>query len=368
MFRRCRTVPLGSLLVAALTLAACGGSSEEAEAGAAERGTSFEEVLRLAEEEGQVEVWAYADDERAALEKGMNDFLGTSIEVIGRDMSAGDAATQLITEARAGKATVDYLQPSFDIALGVQERDLLPEPYPWTEVFGEKFGEDDIAAAADSVEADFLEGRVLNHRDVIYSIVYRTDMMNADELPETWEDLTKPEYAGKFAVDVRGYPFNYLSLDLGEEKTLDLVRDIKANNPLLLSGSAEVGAAVSSGEVPFAVGGLDVAAQLSGVPVVEHYVEPVPLNQLVTLVPTSAPHPNAGMLFAAYMATKGFKLLEEQGLDYAARASDTDLLYSKRVFEQLGDDPEFVRVQSVEDLDLLGRMTTEIGSILSGQS
>jgi ABC-type Fe3+ transport system substrate-binding protein len=361
-------MPLGGLLVAALTLAACGGSSNETEGGAAERGTSFEEVLRLADEEGEVVVWAYSDDERAALQEGMNEFLGTSIEVKGRDLSAGDAATQLITESRAGKATVDYLQPSFDIALGIQDRDLLPEVYPWKEVFGEKFGEDDIAAAVDSVEADFLAGRALNHRDVIYSMVYRTDMMKADELPKTWEDLAKPEYAGNFALDVRGYPFNYLSLALGEEQTLDLVRDLKANDPLLQSGSSKVGAAVSAGEVPFAVGGLDVKAQLSGVPVEVHYVEPIPLNQLITLVPTTAPHPNAGMLFAAYMATKGFELLEAEKLDYAARASDTDLKYSKGVSEQLGEDPEFVRVQSAEDLELLERMTAEIGSILSGQS
>lgn len=361
-------MPLGGLLVVAVTLTACGGNSEGTEKGATERGTTFDEVLELAKEEGQVEVWAYSDDERAALAEGMNERFGTSIEVTGRQLSAGDATTQLITEAQAGKATVDYLQPSFDIALSLQERDLLPDVYPWQEVFGEELGEEDMAAAVESIEADFLAGRGLNHRDVIYNIVYRTDLIQADELPQSWEELADPKYRGQFALDVRGYPFNYLSLALGEEETLQLVRDLQANDPLLRSGSDEVGSAVSSGEVPFAVGGLDVKAQLSGVPIEVHYVEPIPLNQLTTIVPKTAPHPNAGMLFAAYMATEGFALLEEQELDYAGRATDTDLTYSAGVFEQLGDDPEFVRVQSAEDLDILARMTAEIGSILSGQS
>lgn len=364
---RCRTrwTPvIGVAVVVALMVAACG--SPDTTGQKSETGTTFEDVIRLAKKEGTVEVWAYTDEERAALEKGMNGRFGTSIDVTGQELSAGDAATRLITEAQAGKAKVDFLQPSFDIAMGLAARELLPDKYPWKEVFGGELDSQKLEDAVESVEADFLAGRGLNHRDVIYSIVYRTDKIAKSELPTRWLDLADPKYAGRFAIDVRGYPFNYLGLALGEEDTFALVRDIKANRPLLRDGSDDAGAAVNSGEVPFAVGGFDVKAKLSGLPLAVHYVEPVPLNQLVAIVPPTSPHPNAGRLFAAYVATEGFKLLEDKGIDYAARATDEELAYSAELHDQV-QEPEFVRVQSKDDLDLLARLTAEIGRILSGQ-
>ncbi len=86
--------------------------------------------------------------------------------------------------------------------------------------------------------------------------MYNKDLMTAEEMPQSIFDLTAPKYKGQFAINRAGNEsmvtyFTSIKTIIGEEKTLQLIEDIMANDPLILQSHTEVRRAVASGEVKF---------------------------------------------------------------------------------------------------------------------
>ncbi|KOA20729.1 iron uptake protein A1 precursor [Clostridium homopropionicum DSM 5847] len=86
--------------------------------------------------------------------------------------------------------------------------------------------------------------------------LYNTDQMTYENMPKSIFDLVDPKYKGQFAMDRAGNEsmvsyFTSLRAIIGPEKTLELLKGIMANEPLILQSHTDVRRAVGSGEVKF---------------------------------------------------------------------------------------------------------------------
>ncbi len=324
----------------ALLLAACGGAAAPASPSGAPSSAksdipTFAQVLAAAKQEGTIELWTGRPDIQAAWQEAFNKRFGTDIKVTGSDLQAGVAATRLITEARGGKPSADLLQPSYDIALDLEERKLMPDPYPWVEVFGGELPT--LKDSMDHIKVPQFKNRVPTMRDVMYHGVYRTDQIKKEDLPKTFEALADAKYKGQFAFDTKGSPLEYLIIVPGwtEERILDLAAKIKANAPRFFAGTNAIRDAVVNGQAAFSTAGDAIAAKQQGRPVDNFYLEPLAINTLLATVPKTAPHPNAARLFAAWVSVEGPKALEERKIDYHEDLWQKDLLTTKMLYESL---------------------------------
>jgi len=86
--------------------------------------------------------------------------------------------------------------------------------------------------------------------------MYNKDLITAEEMAKSMFDLTDPKYKGQFAINRAGNEsmvtyFTSIKTIIGEEKTLQLMKGIMANDPLILQSHTDVRQAVGSGEVKF---------------------------------------------------------------------------------------------------------------------
>lgn len=86
--------------------------------------------------------------------------------------------------------------------------------------------------------------------------IYNTDLITLDEMPDSIFDLTDPKYKGQFVMNRAGNEsmityFASIQSIIGPEKTLELLKGIMANEPLILQSHTDVRRAVGSGEVKF---------------------------------------------------------------------------------------------------------------------
>ena len=66
---------------------------------------------------------------------------------------------------------------------------------------------------------------------------YNKNLIPANQVPKTWEDMLKPEFKGKkFAVDIRSQELAALVPVWGLEKVLDFARKIAAQQPIWVRG------------------------------------------------------------------------------------------------------------------------------------
>jgi iron(III) transport system substrate-binding protein len=84
-------------------------------------------------------------------------------------------------------------------------------------------------------------------------IVYNTDELTADEVPDSVFDLTDPKWKGKVGLAPTNASFQAfvtaMRLDAGEERTRRWLQDLKANDPKFYEKNTPVVEAAASGEI-----------------------------------------------------------------------------------------------------------------------
>jgi iron(III) transport system substrate-binding protein len=84
-------------------------------------------------------------------------------------------------------------------------------------------------------------------------LVYNTDLVSQDELPDGVWDLTEPEWAGRFGVAPSNGSFvafvTGMVLAEGEERTLEWLEGIAANDPVIYDGNGPIVDAVVAGDL-----------------------------------------------------------------------------------------------------------------------
>lgn len=138
---------------------------------------------------------------------------------------------------------------------------------------------------------------------------YNKSKLNPAQLPNTWEELINPKWAGKVAVDPRGEYLSGLGILWGEQKTVDWYkRFLATDKPQIVKGATTSLEKVISGEVQLTTSSHDaeVAEQQSkGAPVGIKYLDVVPTQDHYAIVVKGAAHPNAAACFLSWWVSPG---------------------------------------------------------------
>lgn len=291
--RRVYAATTGAVL--ALALSACGGGSPAASSQSVDKPQTEQQLVSAANKEGQL-VWytTFTDKQVPKMIAAFNKKY-PQIKVNAVKLSS-EMVPRITTEQQAGKYDIDVVSDSADELAALYAEDALVK--------------------YDAPNAPQVPGVKLpsGYRNVTYVkstvIAWNPAALAKAGLqpPKTWEDLTKPEWKGKFSIVANSSALDfYLALIswLGHDKALDLVKRLGANSPVLATSHTEATTAVQSGEpIATATAYNYLTAQLKEEnPNTMGFVDTKPL--LTTINPVAlvknAPHPNAGKLFIDWL-------------------------------------------------------------------
>lgn len=136
---------------------------------------------------------------------------------------------------------------------------------------------------------------------------YNTKLVAAKDVPTQWEDLLDPKWKGKLGVINSTHHWGRLAAGpWGDEKTLDFVKKLAAQKPLL-TRAGEMAQRLILGEVLVSATLQDSQlheSQKSGAPLAfADKVQPVISPEYHVGVLKGAPHPNVAHLFVIFMAS-----------------------------------------------------------------
>jgi iron(III) transport system substrate-binding protein len=207
---------LFGLVLAVLALAGCGGNDD----GASDSLTVYS---------GREEELVAPLFERFEQETGIN------VEV--RYADSAELAATIAEEGGNSPADVFFAQDPG--SLGSVESQLEELPEDVLNRVDERFRDD--------------QGRWVGTSGRARVIVYNTDELTEDEVPDSVFDLTDPKWKGKIGIAPTNASFQAfvtaMRLDAGEERTRQWLEELKANDPKFYEKNTPVVEATASGEI-----------------------------------------------------------------------------------------------------------------------
>lgn len=282
---RVRTVLTALAAIAALLVTACSSPPPVPDA------RNLDELYQAAKAEGQV-VW-FAPKPEAQMRPAINAFKKKypGIEVKYTNKKAPDLVTQLNVEQAAGRVSFDVsnaggltVLPSLDMAAPV---DWASYQVPGDQIFNGDFV---YVWAVPKVWA------------------YNTDAVPAADVPHSWGDLLDPRWAGgKLTVESRGSFMTVWAQDpgLGTDAGLNYASRLAQLNPHYTENTTQAHTNIISGQTPAGTDLINLVLedQAKGAPVAVAPVGPTNANKSYLFVPDGAPHPAAGRLLTAFLAS-----------------------------------------------------------------
>ena len=261
--------------------------------------------------------------------------------------SASGIAARVITEAAAGKMSLDVGETMTARLTPLLDRDLLIK-YDWSKIT-------DIDPSL--ILAD---GRVLIHMDHCPVWVYNTNLVSEKDIPKTWDDVLDPKWQGsKIGMRAMGAALGGLfrAWEKDPQKTEAYLEKLAAQKPVPSTRYSLVMKRVTSGETPLAsVMGAEVKLRQSqGAPIKALPISPTANSAMTHWIPKAAPHPNAAKLLASWLVSKeGSKIrtkFTKGGYAYPPDASplaetlhENNIEYSRIV---IGDADNFNRYSQI---------------------
>lgn len=189
----------------------------------------------------------------------------TGIEVDARYASTGELATTLTIEGDVSPADVFWAQDPAFIGGIAKAGMLAPLPDEILGLVSERFSDAD--------------GNWVGITGRSRVFIYNTDLVSQDELPATVWELTEPQWNGRLGIAPTNGSFvafvTGMILAEGEERTLEWLSGIAANNPTIYDGNGPiVDAAVAGDQAAGLVNHyylLQRIAELGEVPAVNHF-------------------------------------------------------------------------------------------------
>jgi iron(III) transport system substrate-binding protein len=229
------------------SLVACGGNSTASggSGGSSDLNSmSVQALYKKAKSEGAVTVYTpLAADANAAIAKAFNQtYPGVKVNAV--TLGTDDQVARVGTEQQGGKYAADVLTED-----GVRINELLAadavEPYTPQSM-------PDLPSNLTDAPKGYQSIAFVTTR----AIVYNTKALKAKGLtaPTSLEDLTKPEWKGNFALSPNGVDL-YVGLiaQLGAEKAKNLIDQLGANKPVIVTGNSQAVTNVSAGEPAAAI-------------------------------------------------------------------------------------------------------------------
>jgi iron(III) transport system substrate-binding protein len=327
----------------------------------------FQKVLEGAKREGKLVIWvstpAREKTHQLLLEAFCKRFgLQTRWEWIA--IHPTQSTPRVITEASAGRVNADVMAPASDNEILSLIRANLTKPYPWVEVFESHLP--GIREAAETGVKEF-RGIGLSWFDNAYGVAWNTKMIEDSKIPDRLEQLGNPQWQGKLIINVGGAaPFDTLSLEIGREKAIELIRKIVAVRPVLKKGTPAVTSALTIGEAPVALGSFfnSERAIMNGEPVKFKFFEDyIPVRPLYAVVPEGSPNPNTARLFAAWAATEGMPIFEQE--EVGGRVNDPRSRLAKFIKERAGK-AKLIFPKSLKEVEQADSISQEITIITTG--
>jgi iron(III) transport system substrate-binding protein len=258
-------------------------------------------LLETARGEGEAVVYLNLDQVVAsALTAGVTKkYPGVNVQV-GR-FSGASIIARVDAESRAGKLGADVIM-SGELGIlvlidrGVMARYRSPQLAAYPESFRDKDG--------------FWNVNFLN----VLVPAYNSRLVSKEDAPQRLEDLLRPRWKGKLAMDSQSYFwFGALLQHLGEDATLKFMRGLNEQNLHHVRGRRLLTQLVAAGEYDMAVEtNLNTVVSMSqqGAPVWFAPVRPLFLRPSFLFMTRSAPHPFAGALWIDYLLSdEGQKVL-----------------------------------------------------------
>jgi len=161
------------------------------------------------------------------------------IKVVDWRSSSENVVQRTISESRAGKRDVDFIENNSPEMEALRREKLLMR------MESPHF-------------ADMRPGTLGAHQEYATSTMdvfvqaYNTEKVGKDELPKTFEDLANPRYKGRLGIEAEDQAwFGTLMRHAGEAKTVKLWNEVVANNGVSVrKGHTLLANLVASGEVP----------------------------------------------------------------------------------------------------------------------
>ncbi len=230
-----------------------------------------------------------------------------------------------VTEARAGRFACDVLETNGPEMEALAREKLLAEFY------SPHFK--DLPAAA------FPRHRLyVADRFNFFTIGYNTNLVKPEEVPNSYQDLLHPRFAGKIGIEAGDTDwFAALVKAMGEEKGLAFFRKLAESRPQIRTGHTLMAELVSSGEIPLTATIYNHNIErltVKGAPVKWKALTPTfGRPNAIGVVPRAA-NPHAAMLFTDFMLSlQGQTLLKERNRVPANLAVETNL--NKFAFEMI---------------------------------
>ena len=272
-------------------------------------------LLEAARKEGQLSLYTSLNTKDSgpiteAFEKK------TGVKVLLWRSSSEKVLQRAVTEARAGRHACDVFETNGPEVEAMYREKLLAEFY------SPNFK--DLPPAAFPKHRHWVADRFN-----FFTIGYNTNIIKPDEVPNSYEDLLLPRYAGKLGIEAGDTDwFAAVVKHMGEAKGLAFFRKLAATKPQIRTGHTLLGELVSSGEVPIATIYNHNIERLivRGAPVKWKALNPTFGRPNSIAVALHAKHPNAALLFADFMLSpQGQQLIKERNRVPASTAVDTPL-------------------------------------------
>lgn len=283
-------VVLGCFLVACATSAPA-PTQAPAVAPKAPSQSALDSILEGAKKEGKLVVYASYDTPQAEKIHGAFKKKYPFIEFEHAMLGASAAATRITMESKAGTAGADVGLTGVNFVQPLVTDKLLRQ-VDWV----------GLGASQQVVDGPYL----VTVATITFPLTWNTNLVPKGQSPNTWEDMLDPKWKGVVGVWVSGEYFAYLVPAWGEAKVTDYVTKLMQNRAISIPQQPSVFDMLAAGEISLAIGGNEgvlVRAQQRGAPVAGIWAEPVPAVRYDCLIPTLAAHPNAAMLYCAWLAS-----------------------------------------------------------------
>jgi iron(III) transport system substrate-binding protein len=231
--------------------------------------------------------------------------------------SSEKVVQRALTEARAGRFSPDVLEtngPEMEILYREQLLEQFHSPH-FKEIPPEAFPS---------------HRHYVADRFNFFVIGYNTNLVKPGDVPNKYEDLLDPKWAGKVGIEAGDVDwFGALVKSMGEQKGLAFFRKLAANNPQMRTGHTLIAELVASGEIPLAATlynhNIERLVQ-KGAPVKWKPLRPTFGRPNAIGVAKRAPHPHAALLFADFMLSReGQEIIKERNRVPSSKAVDTHL-------------------------------------------
>ncbi len=269
------------------------------------------------------------------------------IDVQSTTLRPDDSAQRVAVEHSAGRPiTADIIYGGIDVWSSAIKQGLIDTSVDWAS----------LGVPADHVTQDSHMVRIFR---VAAGITYNTDKLKASDLPDKWEDLIDPKWAGKIIVDPRGRPFDQLALDWGEAKVTGFVQEFKqVDKPVIIEGGTAGLVAVAGGQGLFTTGGRSAETEQQkqkGAPLEIKYLDLVPTFDSYHGLIKGAAHPNAAKCFMAWDATDG-----------AAFHLKTEVETNDDTPPGTPPGAKVLTTDTPDKADLVANMSKKVGDLLEG--